>query len=466
MPEVLSTRRGLVQAGVLGAFGLSLPEVLRAAAVPGRALPAAKSCILFFLEGGPAQQDLWDLKPQAPLIVRGEFQPIATTVPGIEVCDQLPLLAQQMHRVALIRSVHHDIVDHNAGTYYALTGRSPVSGGRLIVRDDSSNFPSIGSVLARNRPLPDLPEFVQIPEILFNNGSDLPGQRSGFLGAGCDPLVSGDPSVPDYQIPGLLFPDGLSQSRLTGRRELLEALNGLPLAAGSSSALSEHHRKAFSLLGAARTREAFDVSRESVRIRERYGLPDRLDRTIEARQFGGLPHLGQCLLLSRRLVEAGVRLVTVATGRRSDQTWDGHREHFALLRKSILPWFDRAFSALLEDLDERGLLSETLVVAMGEFGRTPKVGQITSSAGATPAGRDHWPHCYTILMAGAGIRRGTVYGSSDSFAAYPASHPVTPADIAATIYHILGLDPRQTIQDSLNRPHQLALGEPILSLLD
>jgi len=228
--------------------------------------------------------------------------------------------------------------------------------------------------------------------------------------------------------------------------------------------MKAHYRKAFSLLTTSRTRAAFDLSQEPASLRERYGLPDRIDRSVAARKFGGLPHLGQCLLLSRRLIEAGVKLVTVCTGRRIDQTWDGHREHFALLRKSILPYFDRAFSALLQDMAERGMLKDTLVVAMGEFGRTPKMGQITSSAGATSAGRDHWPHCYTVLMGGAGIKGGMVYGASDRYAGHPKSNPVTPEQIAATIYYALGIDPERLIYDSLNRPHQVALGEPIQSL--
>lgn len=256
--------------------------------------------------------------------------------------------------------------------------------------------------------------------------------------------------------------------RLNRRRALLNLLDGRagvtfddPMFEG----LNTHYQKAFSLLGSPRVREAFDLGKEPASIRERYGLPDRVDRSVSARKFGGLPHLGQCLLLARRLIESGVRLVTVCTGRRIDQTWDGHREHFDLLRKSILPYFDRGFSALLDDMSERGLLDETLIVAMGEFGRTPKIGQITSGAGATAAGRDHWPDCYTVLLGGAGINSGTIVGSSDREAAYPTSHPVTPEDVAATIYTALGIDPRTLIYDPLNRPHTLALGEPISDIL-
>jgi hypothetical protein len=296
-------------------------------------------------------------------------------------------------------------------------------------------------------------------------GYDLPGERAGFLGPTFDPLVAGDPSAPNYQIPGLEFPKGMNRDRLRQRRSLLNAIDhGEELQDARYAAMGSHYQKAYSLLSSSKTREAFDLSQEPMAVRERYGLPDRIDRSVEARKFGGLPHLGQCLLLTRRLIEAGVRLVTVCTGRRIDQTWDGHRQHFALLRRSILPYFDRAFSALLEDMVDRGLLEETLVVAMGEFGRTPKLGQTTSSAGATSAGRDHWPHCYTVLLGGAGIKRGMIYGASDRYAAYPASDPVTPEQIAATLYYALGISPEMRIYDSLNRPHSVALGEPIHDL--
>jgi hypothetical protein len=460
-------RRDLLQIGSLGMVGLSLPDLLASAQARGLRRSAARSCLLMFLEGGPAQQDLWDMKPLAPAEVRGEFQPIATSVPGVHVCEHLPMLARQMHHLALIRSVHHEIVDHNAGTYYMLTGRHPVANGKLIIKDEPENFPPFGAVLARIRPLDDLPEFVHIPELMSNNGHDLPGERAGFLGPAYDPLISGDPSAPDYDIPGLEFPRQVTHRRVQARRALLRLLDTAARQTDPAvpfDGLDGHYRKAFALLATSKAREAFDLHHEPEAVRIRYGLPDRVDRSVEARKFGGLPHLGQCLLLARRLIEAGVRLVTVCTGRRIDQTWDGHREHFALLRKSILPYFDRAFSALLEDLAARGLLAETLVVAMGEFGRTPRLGQVTSGAGATAAGRDHWPHCYTVLLGGAGIRGGAVYGASDAFAAYPAHNPATPEDIAATIYYALGIDPEMRIEDPFQRPHAVALGEPIVDL--
>ncbi|MEX2188086.1 MAG: DUF1501 domain-containing protein [Pirellulales bacterium] len=467
-------RRDLLRAGLLGMLGVTLPRLLRADAVRaskqrggGPKAPRAKSCILLFMEGGPAHQDMWDMKPDAPAEVRGDFKPIGSSIPGVHVCEHLPLMAKELHRVALVRSVHHGIVDHNAGAYYALTGRSPAVGGGLIVRDEPDNFPPFGAVLGKLRPVDrPLPAFVHLPDVMSNNGYDLPGQRAGFLGAGYDPLVAGDPSAPRYEVPGLGLQRGVSLDRVEQRRELLARLNeGAAIGEqAAASRLEQFHDKAFHLLSSPEARRAFDLSRESTNTRERYGLPDRVDRSVEARKFGGLPHLGQCTLLARRLIEAGVRLVTIASGRRFDQAWDTHRDHFPLLKRALLPYFDRAFSALLADLAERGLLDETLVVAMGEFGRTPRLGQITSSAGAAPAGRDHWPHCYTVVLAGGGIQGGVVHGASDRHAAYPARDAVTPEDVAATIYRALGLDPQERIVDALGRPQHLALGEPIDAL--
>lgn len=460
----MTTRRQILRWGSLGWAGLQLADLLRGDATAAEKRRPAKACILFFLEGGPAHQDLWDLKPEAPVEFRGEFQPIDSSAPGIQVCEHLPLLSRQMHHVALVRSVHHAVVDHNAGSYYALTGREPIKGGQLIIREDADNFPPFGAVLSRLRPIERrLPAFVHVPEILSNNGYDLPGQRAGFLGAAYDPFVTGDVSAPGYQAPGLGLPVEVPIERLDRRHELLRLLDDRLAGLGASPLddLDTHYRQAFQLLTSTAARRAFDLAAEPDAVRRRYGLPDRTDRSREARQFGGLPHLGQCLLLSRRLIEAGVRLVTVGTGRRLDQSWDTHRQHFPLLKQSLLPYFDRAFSALLEDLHARGLLEETLVVAMGEFGRTPKLGQITSGAGADAAGRDHWPHCYTVLFAGGGVRGGTAYGQSDRWAAYPARDPVTPEDIAATIYRLMGIDPATRIVDPLGRPQSIALGRPL-----
>jgi hypothetical protein len=467
------TRREMLSIGVAGAAGLTLLRLLAARASAsdssaGAGLRgSADSCIVFFLEGGPSHIDLWDMKPAAPAEVRGAFRPISSSVVGEPVCEHLPMLSSRMHHLAQIRAVHHKVVDHNAGAYYMLTGRSPVVGGNLIVDDQIDNFPPYGSVLARLRPSSRLPAFVHAPDVMSNLGYDLPGQRAGFLGGAFDPLVAGDPSTKDYRIPGLELAPGVSTSRLSDRRLLLAALaehSGDGAIGPAGERMTKYKEQALDLLGSAEARAAFDLSRETPETRERYGLPDREDRSVEARKFGGLPHLGQCLLLARRLIEAGVRLVTVCTGRRIDQTWDTHRDHFPLLKQSILPYVDRAFSALLDDLDERGMFAKTLVVAMGEFGRTPRLGQITSGAGAAKEGRDHWPHCYTVMMAGGGIRPGAIYGASDAHAAYPKSDAVTPEDVAATIYHALGIDPETRIEDHLHRPHHVALGQPIEDL--
>lgn len=461
-------RRNVLRIGALGLPGLTLPHLLAGAGRNGASQQPvrAKSCILFYLEGGPSHIDLWDMKPLAPAEVRGDFRPISSTLSGEPVCEHLPMMAQRMHQFALVRSVHHRVNDHNAGTYYALTGRSPIVGNELITRPGPDLFPPFGSVMAKLFPNELLPEFVHIPEFMFNNSSELPGEFAGFLGPRYDPFVAGDPSAPGYKIPGLGLQAGLTPDRLQRRRELHGLADTAALPRSDAAAgLATHYERAYALLDSPKVRDAFDVSREPAALRERYGLPDRNDRSVPAREFGGVPHLGQSLLLARRLIESGVRLVTVCTGRRIDQTWDTHRDHFPLLKQSILPYADRAFSALMEDLTDCGLLEETLVVAMGEFGRTPRLGQITSGAGADAAGRDHWPHCYTVMLAGAGIQSGAVYGSSDAIGGFPQTNPVTPEDIAATIYAALGLDPHQRIHDSLDRPHDLATGRVIEDVL-
>ncbi|MBI4607296.1 MAG: DUF1501 domain-containing protein [Planctomycetes bacterium] len=478
--QALTTRRQAIQLGI-GALGLTLPRLLRAEAERGLAGPAARpggpgdtrrrarSCILFFMEGGPAHQDLWDMKPDAPLEYRGEFKPMSTSAPGVQVCEHLPLLAREMRHVALVRSVTHSIVDHNAGAYYALTGKQPFESGQLVRGPSPKLFPTYGSVLAKLRPSgKPLPDFVHIPDVLSNLNFDLPGQFAGFLGRELDPYVAGDPSLEGFAPNGMTLTEGVSAERLRERRRLLGALSAASRGRAPVEApdLDAHHGKAFEILGSPLVRRAFDLTEEKGSVRERYGFDHGADRSRLAREFGGVPHLGQSMLLARRLIEAGVRLVTVCAGRRYCQAWDTHRQHFPLMRRSLLPMTDRAFSALLEDLHQRGLLEETLVVAMGEFGRTPRVGQITSDAGADKGGRDHWPHCYTVLFAGGGIAGGAVHGASDRYAAYPARDPVAPEDIAATIYAALGVDPSTVIRDPLDRPHELATGrviEPIFA---
>ena len=457
---------GAVGLGGLDLVGLDLPGLLAAEESAGPSRARAKSCILFFMEGGPDHQDLWDLKPEAPLEYRGEFKPIPTKVPGVQVCDHLPMLARQMHHFAQVRSVHHDINDHNAGAYYCLTGHSPRVGNKLIISPSPSLFPSYGSVLARLRPSgSQLPDFVHIPEVLSNLKYDLPGQFAGFFGRQFDPYVTGDPSLPSFNTSIFELSGDVSKERFLRRRRLREKMiKSFSARPGSDKILGKtegHYRKAFELLVSPKVRDAFDLSLESDRTRERYGFDRKSNRAKLAREFGGVPHLGQSMLLARRLVEAGSRLVTVCAGRRDCQAWDTHRKHFPLMKRSLLPLTDRALSALVEDLDERGLLDETLVVVMGEFGRTPKIGQVTSNAGADKGGRDHWPHCYSVLFAGAGVSGGAIYGKSDRYAAFPESNPVTPEDIAATIYDLMGLDPGMEITDRLDRTVHLSDGAAI-----
>lgn len=466
----ICSRRGLLRLGGLSLVGLGLPRLLRSLAHAGsetRRAPA-KSCILFYLEGGPAHQDLWDMKPEAPAEIRGEFKPIPTRVPGLQFCEHLPMLAGQAHHLALVRSVSHSFSEHNSATYYALTGHEPLVGSKLIQAIGPENAPTYGSVLAKLLPVRrDLPAFVHLVDIMSNSGMDIAGQSAGFLGGAYDPLVAGDPSVDDYRVPGLALSHDVTLQRLGRRRSLAESLDRSLARIGENPALERldsFYQQAYSLVTSQAARNAFDLSQEPAEVRERYGFDRQNPRRRGVREFGGLPHLGQSMLLARRLIESGVRLVTVCTGRSFDQSWDTHRDHFPLLRRSILPMADRAFSALLEDLAQRGLLDETLVVAVGEFGRTPRIGQITTPAGADAGGRDHWPHCYTALFAGAGTTGGAIYGASDKEAAYPASDPVKPEDIAATIYHAMGVDPETRLRDHLDRPHTIAPGQPITAL--
>jgi hypothetical protein len=293
---------------------------------------------------------------------------------------------------------------------------------------------------------------------MFNCGNFIPGVLAGFLGDAYDPFIAGDPSRPEYKVPGL--EQRLSDSQFHQRRSLLEQIDrgaGRLRDNRAMDRMDTFYEKAFSLITNPKARDAFQIHKEPEAVRRRYGLP----KPVSEVRGGGMPHLGQCLLLARRLIERGVRLVTIWAG---GQAFDGHQNHFPSLTKGLCPPTDQAVSALIEDLAERGMLDETLFIALSEFGRTPKLGQITSSAGANVDGRDHWPHAYTILLAGAGLEAGLVYGATDRFAAYPTENAVSPGDIAATIYTLMGIDPRTRLYDHLNRPHTIGPGEPILDL--
>lgn len=456
------TRRRCLGTVAGSALGLTLPGLLRAEETdePAATFPAkAKSCILYFMEGGPSHIDLWDMKPDAPEQIRGIFSPIDTTLPGFQVCEQLPQLAKVSHHLAVVRSVSHSIVDHNAASQYMLSGRYPLRDGQLIRGPSAENPPPYGSVMAKLNPTDQpLPDYVHLPQQFFNCGNFIPGVLAGLLGDAYDPLIAGDASQPDFHVSGL--ERRLSDAQFDSRRTLLQRMDQ------DLGKLSEHrsldrmdtfYQKAFSLITSPTARRAFKIEEEPASVRERYGLR----KTVANFRGNGMPHLGQSFLLARRLIEAGVRLVSVWAG---GQAFDGHTQHFNALKEALCPPTDQSVSALLEDLSERGLLEETLFVAVSEFGRTPKMGQITSTAGAGADGRDHWPNAFTAFFAGAGVKPGMIHGSTDRLGAYPTSDLVTPEDIAATIYTLLGVNPRGRIYDRFNRPHHLTDGYAIENL--
>jgi hypothetical protein len=457
----LLSRRDVLQAGSLGLLRLTLPQLLRQRAAAaevdhGPGFGRAKSCILLFMWGGPAHQDTWDLKPEAPAEVRGEFRPIATTVPGIDISEHFPLLAARTDRLAIIRSMTHGNVDHTTSTHFLLTGQPPPPGSDL-----RKDWPHLGSVLAKlGRGRDPLPPFVSMRPKLEN---DVPrfveeshGQFAGWLGPTYDPLtIDADPSKPDYRVGDFLLPPDVPAGRLDERKSLLTALESqLPVGATAPAVVMDrHYQRAFDLLNSAVGADAFDVTREPDEIRDRYGRN---------------PH-GQSVLQARRLIERGVPLVTVFWPNDGIKNvsvyWDTHSKNFIDLKTRLMPVADVAFSTLLDDLSERGLLDETLVIWTGEFGRTPKIGQRNSDAGAGRDGRDHWPNCFTTVLAGGGVHAGIVYGSSDRHAAYPASNPVQPVDLMATVHHLLGIPPHLALADAAGRPQVICPGECVTALL-
>ena len=459
----LFSRRDIVRAGSIGLFGMSLPRLLEAQTVarevsdpgtPGK----AKACILLFMWGGPGHQDTWDLKPHAPAEIRGEFQPIDTSVPGIQICEHFPLLARRMDQLAVIRSMTHTDVNHLTATHYLLTGQPPPPGDEL-----RKDWPHIGSVLSRlGRGRGPLPPFVSMRPKLENTVprfvEQSHGQFAGWLGPTWDPLtIDANPGLPDYRVGDFVPQPGLNEERLNRRRTLLASverrLDRLDQS-GSLGSMSQHYSRAFDLLSSAVGRSAFDLSRESDAMRDRYGRN---------------PH-GQSVLQARRLVERGVPLVTVFWPNDGIKNvsvyWDTHSKEFIDHRDRLMPPADQAFSALLDDLADRQMLDETLIVWTGEFGRTPKIGQRNSDAGAGRDGRDHWPNCFTSVLAGGGTRGGQVYGSSDRYAAYPDSNAVHPVNLVATIYQQLGVSGDLELRDHLNRPFVICPGQPIRELVE
>jgi hypothetical protein len=448
MTGILSRRR-LLQVGTLGCFGLTLSRLLEAevARAPARrTVGKVKSCILLFYYGGPSHLDTWDMKPGAPREVRGEFRPMATRIPGTHVCEHLPRCARVMDRLAVIRSMHHPMRNHNSAAVEALCGWTPLKGDLELLADDPNSFPCYGSALSALKPGPrDVPNHVALPHVM-RNVVELPGQNAGFLGAAHNPFqLTHDPNDPAFRVAELELPADLPLGRLENRQSLLSLVEAQVRRADLPAhrrAMTGYQERAFNLLHSEKVRRAFMPDQESVALRERYG------RT----------RLGQSLLLARRLVEAGVRFVNVNDKITNGQVtnWDSHQNNFGRLKNDLLPEADQAFSALIEDLSARALLESTLVVALGEFGRSPHVNK--------EAGRDHWPDCFSIVLAGGGVQGGALYGASDRFGAHPVADPVTPGDLAATIYWCFGLGPDTEIRDLTGRPYRLAEGEPLRKL--
>ncbi|MDB5351016.1 MAG: hypothetical protein JWN86_2263 [Planctomycetota bacterium] len=457
----ITSRRDALRAGVvLGGFGLAQGATGLGASTAS-ALPPVRACILIFYYGGPSHLDTYDLKPDAPSEVRGEFRPIATSVPGLNIAEHLPGMARVMHKVALIRSMSHGYRLHDSASMKVLTGREPPQGDQELFAPAPQVFPSYGSALSYVRRDRGLAVPHAALPFVFHNVVPTPCQGGGFLGSAYDPLqVMVDPQTRACRAEMLEMPEGLTRARRTSRRGLLGALEEQASAAPEAVRIRQLHDKAHRLLDSAEIRRAMEIGREDPRTRDRYGYGPAPASVGSGGGGGNGAELGfarqmrgQNLLLARRLVEAGVPFVNVYDFRQQGQNWDAHFKCFDQHRTHLLPLADQSLSALIEDLDVRGLLESTLVVALGEFGRTPRVNK--------EGGRDHWPDCYSVLLAGGGVRGGAIFGASDRMGAYPSADPVTPADLAATIYWRFGVDPQTEVRDVTGRPFPLALGEPI-----
>ncbi|MBP85346.1 MAG: hypothetical protein CMJ64_01300 [Planctomycetaceae bacterium] len=434
------TRRHAIKIGGAGMLGLTLPKLLRAERGAGSIKARAKSVIFLFQWGGPSQIDTFDMKPNAPNTVRSPYQAIDSSVPGVQVCEHLPEMTKRMDRVCLIRSMTHRMNNHAPAGYYAISGHEPPADDQRL-RDSLDLYPAYGSVVDHLAPNTNgMPTSVAYPHVI-RDGSIVPGQHASFLGKRHDPLFFlEDPNASDFKLPELSLPRNLSVDRLQRRRDVQQLIDRqarLLDFSADARGFDDYYQRAILMLTSDRVRKAFDISSEPDAVRERYG------RTT----------YGQSCLLARRLVEAGVKFVTVyysnsIGGRKiGEGGWDTHgfdnTRMYKIVDKYQLPMTDQTLPTLLDELDERGLLDETLVVWMGEFGRTPKINKNES--------RDHWPQCYTALLAGGGVKGGHVYGSSDSQAMYPDEHPVKPDDLAATLFYLMGIDPAAKIIDRHDR---------------
>jgi hypothetical protein len=426
------TRRDFMQVGTLGAIGLTLPQYLAAKEAGAVKKGGDRACIMIFNLGAPSQLDTFDMKPEAPAEIRGPFQAIETAAPGMQISEILPLHAKVADKFSLVRSAHHGgAAVHDSGWQMMQTGRQFTGG---------VNTPHAGAVVSylRGRKT-DLPPFVVLPELMGRGGGNLPnGQAGGFLGKAHDPFaLMADPSKPDFKVPDLLPPPDIGTVRLERRRKMREVVDETVRsfeATESAALLDSNFQAAFRMMTSTQAREAFDLTKEPQEVRDRYGMT----------------RFGQCCLLARRLIEAGVRFVTINTFLTvfDEITWDIHGSKpfspISCYRDLVGPMFDMAYSSLLEELSERGLLKNTMVVGFGEFGRTPKV---------NPAGgRDHWPQCWTILMGGGPLKGGTIVGASDEIGGAPKDRPTTPAEVAATIYKGLGIDLHLELPGAQGRP--------------
>jgi hypothetical protein len=454
----LMSRRSLLRAGGLGMLGLSLPHLLRAsdqAAATARLAPKAKQVIFLFQFGGPSHLETFDMKPGAAKEYRGPHDAMLSANPDVLVNTRMPLTAAVMDKVTIIRTVHHKMSNHNSAAYYALTGKAPPTDDQRL-RDSLDLFPAYGSVVDKFLPNqdPELPTFVSYPHVIAD-GSVSPGQHASFLGKRHDPLfVPRDPNDPTFALPEFSLPSGLTMDRLQHRRGLqqfLDAQSRLMDISAEAAGLDEYYQRALGMLHSSRVRQAFDLSAESPKMRAAYG------RTT----------YGQGCLLARRLAESGVKFTTcyfsdnIGGRTTTEGGWDTHgfdnTRMYPIIEQYHLPITEQTLPTLLNDLEQRGMLDETLVIWMGEFGRTPKIN--------ANASRDHWPNCYSVLLAGGGVKRGYVHGTSDATGSHPAENPVTPDDLAATIHYLLGIDPKTEVLDTQNRPLMISSGEPIMEII-
>lgn len=442
------SRRCLLQFGTSSYLGLNLGGLWKAQAssAPVVQVKPIKACILVFLYGGPSHIDTFDMKPEAPAEVRGSFKPIATSVTGVRICEHLPRLSKVMHKMALVRSMHHAAHLHDSGSIHMLTGRPLDGNDRELFAPLPQHFPSYGSAVAAMRPHhPCEAPFASLP-FVFHNVVPTPCQGGGFLGSAYDPLrIDVDTIKREYHVDVLQPRVGLDSTRLQTRHDQLQALQ----AHHKSSTMNKLYSKALKLLQSTEIRKALDITQETPKIRDRYGFGSE---SSNGDPGYGRQMRGQNYLLARRLVEAGVPFINIYDYKQQGQNWDAHSKCFDQHKDYLLPAFDQGLSALIEDLDVRGLLDSTLIVVTGEFGRTPKIN--------SNAGRDHWPECSSVLLAGGGVAGGAVYGSSDRMGAYPANNPTTPGDLAATIFDRFGINPGTEIHDQTQRPYLLATGKP------